>query len=120
RPAGKPYFQHIFPPLSEPIVFYAVGGDDNATFPIYEIRVARAPPIQRFWVDYEYPAYTGLKPRTMPDANIAAPEGTRLTLHFEPNMRKLLEFELVLEKSGSRALEPSADGTYTTSLLLEK
>src|SRR5262249_7308391 len=120
RPAGRDYFQHIFPPLSEAIVFHAIGGDDTDSDPLFEIRGARAPRIQRFWGDYEDPPYTGLKPRTAPDANIAAPEGTRLTMHFEPNMRKLLEFELVLEKGGSQMLEPAADGTYTSSLLLEK
>jgi hypothetical protein len=119
RPAGKDYFQHIFPPLSESIVFHAVGGDDTDALPVFEIRVARAPRIQRFWVDYEYPAYTGLKPRTLPDANIAAPEGTRLTLHFSPNM-KLLEFELVLEKGGAKELKSEADGTYTSAFVLER
>lgn len=119
RPAGKAYFQHIFPPLSEPIVFHAIGGDDVDALPAYEIRVARAPRIQRFWVDYEYPAYTGLKPRTLPDANIAAPEGTRLTLHFAPNM-KLTEFELSLEKGGAKTLTAGQDGTYTSTFVLER
>jgi hypothetical protein len=119
RPAGKQFFQHIFPPLSQQMFFYAVGGDDTDQKPLFEIRVARAPRIQRFWVDYEYPAYTGLKPRTLPDANIAAPEGTKLSMHFAPNM-PLLEFEMILEKAGNRALQIGADGTYTTTLVLEK
>jgi hypothetical protein len=119
RPAARPYFQHIFPPLNQPITFYAEGGDDTDGAPLYEIRVARAPRIQRFWVDYAYPAYTGIANRTMPDANIAAPEGTRVTLHFAPNM-KLLEFELALDKTGSLGLDPAADGTYATSFVVDK
>lgn len=119
RPAGKAHFQHIFPPLSQSIVFHASGGDDIDEKPLFEIRVARAPRIQRFWVDYDYPAYTGLKARTATDANIAAPEGTKLTFHFAANMT-LTGFELVFEKAGVRTLSPEADGTYATSLVLEK
>jgi hypothetical protein len=119
RPAGKDYFQHIFPPLSQSIVFHASGGDDVDAMPIYEIQVARAPRIQRFWVDYEYPAYTGLKSRSAADANIAAPEGTKLTFHFAANMA-LSTFELVFEKAGTRALAPKPDGFFETSLVLEK
>ena len=56
----------------------------------------------------------GSKPRTLPDANIAAPEGTRLTLQFAPNM-PLLEFELHPREGRHRARSsPAPTATYTT------
>jgi hypothetical protein len=119
RPAGRGYFQHIFPPLSEPIVFYALGGDDNDELPLYEIKVARAPRIQLLEVGYEYPAYTGLTARTLREANIAAPEGTRLTFRFTPNM-PLRAFDFVLEKGGTTGLQAGSDGVYTHVLELER
>ncbi len=119
RPAGKDFFQHIFPPLTQSIVMHAVGGDDQDDDPTVEIRVARAPRVQKFWVDYEYPSYTGLTPRTLPDANISAPEGTRLTFHFQVNM-PLQGFDLAFEKAGSQPMSPGADGSFTRTLIVEQ
>lgn len=118
RPGDLPYFQHVFPPLTRSIVFWAEGGDDDDRRPVYEVRVARAPRVTRFLAEYDYPDYTGLEDRRVRDANISAPEGTRVTMLFETNM-PLDRFELEFENSGVRALTPREDGSYLHSFVVE-
>lgn len=121
RSQKNDYFQHIFPPLLRSIVLHAEGGDDDDGVPEYVIKVARAPRVTRFWADYQYPSYTGLSDRTLPDANVSAPEGTRVTMHFEVNM-KLAEFALELESLGDLPLKPNESGgaiSYVHSFVVE-
>lgn len=118
RPGTQPYFQHIFPPMLRSIVFHAEGGDDDDGVPLFEVRVAKAPRITRFEASYDYPDYTGLEDRTLPDANISAPEGTRITTYFTANM-PLLDFELAFEEKGTVTLTADAEGNYTHSFVVE-
>ena len=111
RPRGQDAFQHIFLPLTRSMTLFARGGDDDDEIPIYEIRVARAPRVTRFWADYDYPAYTGLADRSLPDANISAPEGTLITMHFEANM-PLSSFMLGFQQGGEQPLSPDAEGHF--------
>ncbi|MSR74266.1 MAG: hypothetical protein EXS14_02180 [Planctomycetes bacterium] len=108
-PSGA--FQHIFPPLMASFSFSVSGGDDDDGLPLYEIRVARAPRVTAFSAHYEYPSYTGMQPRDLPDANISAPEGTRITLHFTVNMG-LTAFRLNFEKAGAAEPTLQPDGTW--------
>jgi hypothetical protein len=117
-PMGKEYFQHIFPPLTRSLLFHAEGGDDTDEMPLYELRVAKAPRVTRFWADYEYPEYTGLARQTLSDANISAPEGTRIIMHFEVNM-PLSEFTLLFESGEAHQIEADTDGTLSRSCLVE-
>lgn len=118
RAHGKEWFQHIFPPLLRSLVFHAEGGDDDDGVPVYEIRVARAPRVQRFWADFDYPDYTGLADRSLSDANLSAPEGTRIAMHFEVNM-DLAEFSLEFDALGKQAPVRRADGAYTCAFTLQ-
>jgi hypothetical protein len=118
RTSGNPYFQHIFPPLVRSVTFHAVGGDDRDDFPSYSIRVARAPRITRYFAHYDPPAYTGLEAKTLPDANITAPEGTRITMNFEANM-PLESFGLLFENQGAQSLTANAEGVYRTSFVVD-
>ena len=117
RAQGKDYFQHIFPPLQRSIRFYARGGDDEDRVPVYEVRVATAPRIVKFWADYEYPEYTAAESRSKPDVNISAPEGTRINMHFELNLN-LASFSLEFESSGEHTLSPDSEGRYHHSFVV--
>ncbi|HYC78730.1 MAG TPA: hypothetical protein VEI02_13980, partial [Planctomycetota bacterium] len=111
RPGGKGWFQHIFPPLTQSLRLHATGGDDDDEEPVLEIRVARAPRVQSFRIDLAPPPYTGVPARTTSDANLAAPEGTRVVMHFEANM-PLEAFDLAFDKAGDVRLTPGQDGAY--------
>ena len=115
RGAGREFFQHMFPPLLRSVTFHVVGGDDQDEDPLFEIRVARAPRVTRFYADYDYPDYTGLEDKSLPESNLSAPEGTRITMHFEVNM-DLDEFALDFEQLGSVAPAKQSDGTYLHSM----
>ena len=108
-PSGA--FQHIFPPLMASFSFTVSGGDDDDGLPVHEILVARAPRVTALSAHYEYPAYTGMLPRDLPDANISAPEGTRIQLRFSVNM-DLTAFALQFEKAGAAAPVLQADGKW--------
>ena len=118
RSQGSEIFQHIFPPLVRSLSFYAEGGDDDDERPIYHVKVARAPRVTRFWADYDPPSYTGMEKRNLPDANITAPEGTRITMHFEVNMPTSV-FELAFENRGAEVLTPGENGQFTHSFVLD-
>ena len=118
RTQKNDYFQHIFPPLVRSILLHAEGGDDDDGVPEYVIHVDQAPRATRFWADYRYPPYTGLQDRSLSDANISAPEGTRVTMHFEVNMA-LESFHLELESSDAITMTTSAKGDYAHSFVVE-
>ncbi|MAG32728.1 MAG: hypothetical protein CL908_17750 [Deltaproteobacteria bacterium] len=120
RSQKNAFFQHIFPPLMRSIVFHAEGGDDDDGFPVYEIQVDQAPRVTRFWAAYDYPEYTGVQDRSLPDANISAPEGTRITMHFEVNM-DLAEFALEFESVGEMKMpqRKAGENAYRYSFVVE-
>jgi hypothetical protein len=117
RAQGRDHFHHVFPPLLRSLDFHVVGGDDQDEDPSFEVRVARAPRIVRFAADYEYPPYTGLEDRSTPDANLSAPEGTRITMRFEVNM-DLEEFVIDFEAQGPVQPVRRPDGTWIHALTL--
>jgi hypothetical protein len=119
RPGGKEYFQHIFPPLVQSLRLHATGGDDDDDEPAIEVRVSRAPRIQRFAAALTPPAYTGATPKTVSENNLVTPEGTRLRFRFEVNM-PLAAFELAFDKAGVQTLSPGADGAYEYEFLLRQ
>jgi hypothetical protein len=118
RAQKSDYFQHIFPPLVRSLSFFAQGGDDDDEVPKYRVHVDRAPRITSFRAAYDYPDYTGLQDRFLPDANISAPEGTRVTMRFEVNMT-LSSFDLEFENLGIRPLAMGPDGAYEHSFVVE-
>jgi hypothetical protein len=118
RTQKNDYFQHIFPPLMRSIVLHAEGGDDDDGVPQYVIHVDQAPRVTRFWADYRYPSYTGLRDRSLPDANISAPEGTRIIMHFEVNM-PLEDFRLEVESADVIAMPAGPKGNYVHSFVVE-
>ncbi len=119
RPGGKDYFQHVFPPLTQSLRIHATGGDDDDEEPAVEIRVSRAPRIQRFEAALTPPAYVGVPARTTNDANLVVPEGTKITFRFSVNMA-LSSFELAFDKAGRKQLSPGPDGVYVHEFALRQ
>jgi hypothetical protein len=70
--------------LQEDVVYWIVAGD--ATSPRFDVQVVSAPTIEVESVDYVYPAYTELEPRSTPrQGEILAIEGTKVTISAQAN-----------------------------------
>ncbi|MFW6189791.1 MAG: hypothetical protein ACOC7T_05085 [Planctomycetota bacterium] len=103
-----------FPPLLESGSYYVVAGDTRSNR--FEINVLPKPVVEDIELRIRPPAYTGLPERTVRNADIEVPAGTKVGVVVRtslPPERGRLEFE-----SGRRTpLEPSADGaTLATEL----
>lgn len=85
---GRYLWKTVLPPGSEGLkqdLFYYVQAGD-ASSPRYRIRVLSTPVINVRSVRYDYPAYTGLPPRTVEkQGDLKALEGTHVTLTAEAN-----------------------------------
>lgn len=97
--------------VQESFQYFLRGGD--ATTPLYSVRVIVPPTATVESVHYEYPAYTGLEAKTVAQGDIAALEGTEVTVHARTNMgvsRARLDFggdaatDLPMDVSGQELL----------------
>jgi uncharacterized protein DUF4175 len=84
----------------------------------HTIDVADLPYVDQLQLEYHFPAYTGLAPRTIEDGgDIAALRGTRVELTITPTMltpsgRLLVDGEVI-------ELDDAGDGTWTGSLTIQ-
>ncbi|MEK6239274.1 MAG: hypothetical protein N2C14_31535, partial [Planctomycetales bacterium] len=69
--------------LAADLEYYLQAGD--ARTPVYKVQVRPAPSVAVESVRYEYPAYTGLSPRTEKIGDVIAPEGTKITVEAVAN-----------------------------------
>lgn len=115
-PGGN--FQHIFPPLMKSFRFHVTGGDDDDGVPRHEIRVARAPRVTSLLARLEYPAYTRMEPREIPDPNLSAPAGTRVSVEFKVNM-ELKDFAVTFGRKGVMKVAPSGELAWRMEFVVE-
>lgn len=97
--------------------------------PEYRVEVRRIPRVERIAISYEYPAFSGLAPRTEDDGgDVFAPAGTKVTLRVhtqDPVASGTLALAnapaVALAARGERVLEGqltvTADDAYRVSLL---
>jgi hypothetical protein len=79
--------------------------------PTYAIDVAELPYVDRLDLVYHFPAYTGLKPRTVEDGgDVAALPGTVVEVHVTPTI-PAAGGRLVLDGKPGDSLATAADGT---------
>jgi hypothetical protein len=95
--------------------FVESAGIRSATF---EIEVADLPYVDRLELEYRFPSYTGLPPRTVEvGGDIAALKGTTVTLRVSPTM--LTPGGRLLVDSQPVELVDEGDGTLTGSLTVQ-
>ena len=115
-PGGN--FQHIFPPLMKSFRFHVTGGDDDDGVPTHEIRVARAPRVTSLLARLEYPAYTRMESREIPDPNLSAPAGTRVSVEFKVNM-ELKDFAVTFGRKGLMSVAPAGELAWRMEFVIE-
>jgi hypothetical protein len=88
--------------------------------PTYTIDVAELPYVDRLELVYHFPAYTGLKPRTVEDGgDVAALPGTVVEVHVTPTM-PAASGRLVLDGKPGDSLTSAADGTLVGRFTVTK
>lgn len=102
----------VLPPGSEGLkqdLFYRIQAGD-AESERFQIRVIATPVINVRTVTYNYPAYTGLPPRTVDrQGDLKALEGTRITLTAEAN-QAINAAHVAFDKARTKDVELQADG----------
>jgi hypothetical protein len=106
------HWKTVLPPGSEGLkqdLFYYIQAGDTQS-PRYRIRVIATPVINVRTVTFDYPAYTGLPPRTVErQGDLKALEGTRITLTAEAN-QPIKSAHAAFDKARTKDVELRADG----------
>jgi len=121
--------------ITVPLSYYVAVGDSESD--LFEVSVAHKPAVERLDVTYEYPAYTGLEPKTDEDSlgNLSALRGSyaeltiyanakisQATLEFDDGVEqpvtvdfdnRVLRAKLALVKSGSYTIHLRDTSGYT-------
>ncbi len=107
---------HTFSAMEESLRYQVrVGGVASERF---EIRVHRPPAVESIHARYDYPAYLGIEPASVPySGELDGVEGTRVTLRVEAN--KPVESVRLLREAGEElALNPAGENNWETSFEL--
>jgi len=78
------------------------------------LSVVDLPTVQQLDLEYRFPAYTGLAPRTAEGGDVAAIRGTDVMLHVVPTMTTP-DGKILLSDGGALPLTRQADGSLTGS-----
>jgi len=93
------------------------GGDDQDDLPVLQIQVGRSPELKAWSVAVTPPAYTGIPAFQSDQHELNVPEGSTLTLTFEPLGRPA---EIgITENEGYTPLTPNAQGAVSYSTVVE-
>ncbi|MCH2111711.1 MAG: DUF4175 domain-containing protein, partial [Planctomycetes bacterium] len=93
------------------------GGDDQDDLPVLLIQVGRSPELKAWSVAVAPPAYTGIPAFQSDQHELNVPEGSALTLTFEPLE---LPAEIgITENGGYTPLTPNAQGAVSYSTVVE-
>ncbi len=88
--------------------------------PAFSMTVVELPTVDRLVLEYHFPAYTGLQPRTVdPGGDVAAIRGTEVRLRVSPTM-KTPAGRVLLNDGGSSPLAVEADGTLAGNFKVDK
>lgn len=86
RELGLTDFRYTFQALDSSIEYYVE--HDRARSPVFRVEVLDEPYVKNWWLEYRYPAYTGLKPLadSLSYGNISAYAGTSVQLAISSNV----------------------------------
>ncbi len=118
--AARQPLEHHVPRVDESFEYRFASGRERSD--VFRVEALDAPTVRIDQVAYEYPAYTGLEPRSVTDGNgdVAAVKGTRarLSVHASNELRRA---ELVRNTGEPLALEMGADSLlHGTIAILEE
>jgi hypothetical protein len=88
--------------------------------PVFSLKVVELPYVKKLDLEYRYPAYTQLEPRTIEDGgDIAVLRGTEVKVTITPTMASK-GGRLVMGETESVPLTANADGTLATTFTAQK
>ena len=88
--------------------------------PIFTLKVVELPYVKKLDLEYQFPSYTHMEPRTIEDGgDIAVLRGTDVKVTITPTMASK-GGRLVMGESESVPLTANADGTLTTKFTAQK
>ncbi|MGE3844493.1 MAG: DUF4175 family protein, partial [Vicinamibacterales bacterium] len=86
----------------------------------FTVKVVELPYVRDLELEYHFPAYTGLAPRKVEHAgDIAVLRGTEVRAKVTPTMA-VPAGRILLQDESVAQLSPQADGTFTTSFVVDK
>src|SRR6185369_1323204 len=104
--------------LEKPSDYYVESnGVRSGTF---KLDVVDLPTVEKLVMEYHFPAYTGLEPRTVdPGGDIAAIKGTDVRLKITPTMATP-GGRVILNEKDSLPLTQEADGTFAANFTVKE
>ncbi|MFO1351445.1 MAG: hypothetical protein U1F68_12565 [Gammaproteobacteria bacterium] len=100
--------------LDQAVDYYVAAGGVRS--PTYHIAVIEFPTARELTLEYHFPEYTGLPPRTDEQhGDISAVRGTRVRLQVRPSI-PVKGGDIVLDGTERIALKPEADGALTAEM----
>src|SRR5262249_54989684 len=79
-------FEHEFRDVRGDFTFTLRGGDDRGETTRWTVVVRIPPRVAALRADLEYPGYLALPPRRVEGGSFSVPEGTKVTVSFEPDV----------------------------------
>jgi hypothetical protein len=109
--ADKGSFEGVIFHIEKPTEYYVEA--NGVRSPTFSMDVVELPTVDKLVLEYKFPGYTGLEPRTVdPGGDIAALQGTEVIVKVSPTMATP-GGRIVLNETDSAVLTRQADGTLT-------
>src|SRR5688572_18446733 len=104
--------------LAEPVEYFVEASGVRS--PVFNLNVVELPYVKQLDLEYHFPAYTGLAPRTVEDGgDIAALRGTNVNVKVTPTMTPK-GGRILLDDGSATTLTPNADGTFSAVVAVAK
>jgi hypothetical protein len=104
--------------LADPIEYFVEASGVRS--PVFNLKVRDLPYVKRLDLEYQFPSYTGLAPRTVEDGgDIAALRGTNVNLKITPTMAAA-SGRVFLDDGTTTPLTANADGTLEGKVAVTK
>src|SRR5688572_24323525 len=104
--------------LAEPVEYFVEASGVRS--PVFNLNVVELPYVKQLDLEYHFPAYTGLAPRTVEDGgDIAALRGTNVNVKVTPTMTPK-GGRILLDDGSATALTANADGTFSAVVAVAK
>src|SRR6266540_1917110 len=104
--------------LAEPVEYFIEAAGVRSS--VFNLKVVDLPYVKRLDLEYHFPAYTGLAPRTVEDGgDIAALRGTTVNVHITPTM-SAKGGRLLLDDGSAATLSLNPDGTLNGQVPIAK
>ena len=104
--------------LAEPVEYYVEAAGVRS--PVFNLTVVELPYVKQLDLEYHFPTYTGLAPRTVEDGgDVATLRGTDVNVKVTPTMAAK-GGRILLDDGSSTPLTANADGTFSAVVAVAK